>query len=87
MQMRDAPFHIGMFMLRVFNLERTFLDPIICYWLEARSTWFILAFAGSCPLGSAYGFLPDAWPFGSVEAVWSAVAARRWWVERKRSAR
>ena len=52
---------------------------LVCYALEARSPWFILAFAGSCALGSAYGFLQGAWPFGLVEAVWSLVALRRWW--------
>jgi hypothetical protein len=35
--------------------------------LEDRSPWFILAFAGACVLGSAYGFLQGAWPFGLVE--------------------
>jgi hypothetical protein len=50
-----------------------------CYALEARNRWFILAFAGSCVLGSIYGFLQGAWPFGLVEGVWSIVAARRWW--------
>ncbi len=29
---------------------------LITYALEPRSPWFILAFAGSCALGSAYGF-------------------------------
>jgi len=53
------------------------------YALEKRSHWFILAFAFSCLLGSTYGFLQGAWPFGLVEAVWSLVAARRWWRERK----
>jgi len=48
------------------------------YALEARSPWFILAFAGACLLGSAYGFLQGAWPFGLVEGVWSVVAWRRW---------
>ena len=48
------------------------------YVLEDRSPWFILAFAGACVLGSIYGFLQGAWPFGVVEAVWAAVAARRW---------
>ena len=48
--------------------------------LEARSHWFILAFAASCVLGSAYGFLQGAWPFGLVEAIWGAVALRRLWV-------
>ena len=51
---------------------------LIFYALEARSRWFILAFAVACVLGSAYGFLQGAWPFGLVEAVWSVVALRRW---------
>jgi len=52
---------------------------VVCYALEQRSRWFVLAFAGACALGSAYGFLQGAWPFGVVEAIWAVVAARRWW--------
>jgi hypothetical protein len=52
---------------------------LVCYALEARDPLFILAFAGACLLGSAYGFLQGAWPFGLVEAIWAVVAARRWW--------
>jgi hypothetical protein len=52
---------------------------LVCYALEDRSRWFILGFAGACMLGSAYGFLQGAWPFGAVEGVWCAVALRRWW--------
>lgn len=55
---------------------------LICYALEARSPWFILAFSVSCALGSTYGFLQGAWPFGLVEGVWTIVAARRWWLAR-----
>jgi hypothetical protein len=44
---------------------------LVCYAFERRSTWFILGFAVSCALGSAYGFLQGAWPFGVVEAIWS----------------
>jgi hypothetical protein len=51
---------------------------LVSYALERRSHWFILAFAVSCGLGSAYGFLLGAWPFGLVEAVWSLVALRKW---------
>jgi hypothetical protein len=51
---------------------------LVCYALENRSAWFILAFAGACALGSAYGFLQGAWPFGLVEAVWALVAVYRW---------
>jgi hypothetical protein len=52
------------------------------YAMERRSHWFILAFSGSCVLASAYGFLQGSWPFGLVEAVWSVVALRRWWLAR-----
>jgi hypothetical protein len=52
---------------------------MISYALESRSRWFVLGFAASCVLGSIYGFLQGAWPFGLVEAVWSLVALRRWW--------
>ena len=52
---------------------------LVCYALEDRSSRFILAFAASCALASAYGFLQGAWPFGVVEAIWSVVAVRRWW--------
>jgi hypothetical protein len=54
-----------------------------CYALEHRSPWFILAFAFACVLASVYGFLQGAWPFGIVEAVWSAVAVRRWMLARR----
>ena len=46
---------------------------LVTYTLEAHSPWFILAFAGSCALGSTYGFLQGAWPFGLVEAIWTLV--------------
>jgi hypothetical protein len=51
---------------------------LICYALERRSPWFVLAFAASCLLASLYGFLQGAWPFGVVEAIWALVALRRW---------
>jgi hypothetical protein len=51
---------------------------LVFYALERRSRWFILAFAGACALGSAYGFLQGAWPFGIVEAIWAVVALQRW---------
>ena len=51
---------------------------LVTYALEDRSRWFVLAFAVACALGSIYGFLQGAWPFGLVEAVWAMVALRRW---------
>jgi hypothetical protein len=52
---------------------------LVTYALESRSRWFVLGFAGSCVLGSVYGFLQGAWPFGLVESIWALVALRRWW--------
>jgi len=59
--------------LTAFGLFAVTAMPI-CYALEDRSPWLILGFAGSCALGSAYGFLQGAWPFGVVEAIWAVVA-------------
>jgi hypothetical protein len=56
---------------------------LVCYALEDRDRLFILAFAASCALGSIYGFLQGAWPFGLIEAVWAVVALRRWNVRRQ----
>ena len=53
---------------------------LVTYALEGRSPWFILAFAWACVLGSIYGFLQGAWPFGLVEAIWALVALRRCWI-------
>jgi hypothetical protein len=54
---------------------------LVFYSLEDRRPLYVLCFAGACVLGSAYGFLQGAWPFGLVEAIWSAVALRRWRVK------
>ena len=51
---------------------------LVFYALEDRNPMYIIGFAGSCALGSAYGFLQGAWPFGIVEAIWAVVAVRRW---------
>ncbi len=71
-----------MSMLTLFGLFAV-TAMLVTYVLERRSTWFILAFAAACALGSAYGFLQGAWPFGVVEAIWSAVAVRRWYQARQ----
>jgi hypothetical protein len=56
---------------------------LVCYALEDRDRLFILAFATACALGSIYGFLQGAWPFGLVEAIWAVVAVRRWSLRRQ----
>lgn len=55
---------------------------LVFYALEERSPYCVVGFAAACALGSAYGFLQGAWPFGVVEAIWSVVAFRRWRVRR-----
>jgi hypothetical protein len=56
---------------------------LLCYALDEKSARWGLGFAFFCALGSAYGFLQGAWPFGLVEGIWSLVALRRWWLRRR----
>ena len=70
-----------MTLLSAFGLFAVSL-MLVTYALESRSNWYVLAFAAACALGSVYGFLQGAWPFGLVEGVWSGVALRRWWLKR-----
>jgi hypothetical protein len=58
---------------------------LVFYALEARSAWFVVAFAGACLASSAYGYLQGAWPFGVVESIWCAIALRRWHLRRTAS--
>jgi len=68
--------------LTIFGLIAVIL-MLVFYALEKGSRWYILGFAVACVLGSTYGFLQGAWPFGVIEAVWSLVAIRRWWLAAK----
>jgi len=72
--------------LTLFGLVAVSL-MLLTYALEHRDARFVLAFAGTCALSSAYGFLAGTWPFGMVEAVWCLVAVRRWWRRRGDEAR
>lgn len=48
------------------------------YALERRGPRYVAAFAAGCALSSTYGFLAGTWPFGTVEAIWTVVALRRY---------
>lgn len=63
--------------LTIFGLAAVSI-MLLCYALEDRDPWYVLAFAAACALASAYGFLQGAWPFGLVEAIWAVVAVVRW---------
>jgi hypothetical protein len=54
---------------------------MVMYALEKRHRGFVLAFAAGCALSSLYGFLSGAWPFGVVEAIWTAIAVHRYFVK------
>jgi hypothetical protein len=66
-----------MSLLTIFGLFAV-TAMLIFYSLEERRPIYILGFAAACVLGSAYGFLQGAWPFGIVEAIWALAALRRW---------
>ena len=51
---------------------------VTMYALEHRSAGYVLAFAVSCAAASLYAVLIRSWPFAAVEAVWAAIALRRW---------
>lgn len=51
---------------------------LICYTFESRHHCFILGFSFACALGSIYGFLQGAWPFGLIEGIWAIVAFNKW---------
>lgn len=51
-----------------------------CECLEKRSPWLVLTFGAASMLGSGYMFLQHAWILGLIEAVWSVVAFRTWWL-------
>ena len=66
-----------MTLLDAFGLTTVTL-MLVFYTLEDRNNVYVLAFAGACVLGSGYGFVQGAWPFGIIEGVWAFVAVRRW---------
>ena len=56
---------------------------LLTYWQEARSKWFVLAFAGASAATAAYSALVEAYPITGVETLWAAVALRRFWTRRR----
>jgi len=71
--------------LTIFGLAAV-TAMLVFYALESRSPSYVLAFAAACVMGSVYGFLQGAWPFGAVEAVWALIAVRRWKAQREHAA-
>lgn len=50
---------------------------LAAYWMEPRSKWFVLLFAGGSAATSAYSALVRAYPITAIEAIWAVVALAR----------
>jgi hypothetical protein len=49
----------------------------LSYWMESRSKWMVLLFAGGSALTSAYSGLVAAYPITVIEALWAFAALHR----------
>ncbi len=49
----------------------------LAYWLEPRSRWYILIFAGASAATAVYSGLEKVYPIMVIEGLWSLVALRR----------
>ena len=49
----------------------------LSYWLEPRSKWFVLVFAGASAATAVYSVLVEAYPITVIEVLWSLVALQR----------
>ena len=58
---------------------------MVSYWLEARSKWYVLLFAGGSGATALYSGLVEAYPITVIEAIWALVALRRF-IERQQAA-
>ena len=56
------------------------------YSFERRRAMAVLIFAIASASASGYAVAIESWPFASVEAVWAAIAVRRWWDRRREEA-
>jgi hypothetical protein len=58
----------------------------LSYWMEPRSKWFVLAFAGGCAATSLYSGLVEAYPITGIEAIWALVALQRFFQRHREEA-
>ena len=58
----------------------------VSYWLEARSRWYVLLFAGACVATAAYSALAGVYPITAIETLWALVALQRFAQRTRREA-
>jgi hypothetical protein len=51
----------------------------LAYWLESRSKWMVLVFAGGSAATAAYSALSAVYPITVIEGLWALVAVQRFW--------
>ena len=65
-------------MLTVFGVIAVTI-MFLAYWLEPRSKWMVLIFAGGSALTAASSGLVAAYPITVIETLWALVALQRFW--------
>ncbi|MDA1256918.1 MAG: hypothetical protein O3C10_03630 [Chloroflexi bacterium] len=70
-------------MLTIFGVVAVSI-MMLSYWLEGRSRWLVLVFAGGSAATSLYSGLAGVYPITVVEALWSMIALQRF-VQRSRA--
>ena len=50
---------------------------LVFYWLEPRSRWYTLCFAGGSAATALYSGLIEAYPIMAIEAVWTLASIQR----------
>ena len=63
---------------RLLELFKTEFPIVLAPMAGVMDADLVIAASQGGALGSVYGFLQGAWPFGLVEAIWAVVALRRW---------
>ncbi len=58
----------------------------LSYWLEPRSRWFILIFAGGSAATSVYSGFAEVYPITVIEAMWALVALQRFMGQNRKAA-
>ena len=50
---------------------------LLSYWLENRSKWMVLVFAGGSALTAVYSGLAEVYPITVIETLWTGIALQR----------
>jgi len=56
---------------------------LVSYWLEGRSRWYVLVFAGASAATSVYSALAGVFPIMLLEALWTLAALSRFATRRR----